>query len=257
MQVVSSNRKTKIYEDLAHLFPLWREACLEEKGRDLKETGFITQVFQAAPRTISSVIDLGGGVGTHSKGLVKGGYAVTLFDQSQNAIAIAKQDNPGLVTVTGSFETISLNSQFDAAICMWSTLTYALDEEGRKNFYQWIKENTGEVVILDQANFHTYPRLFHKVYEAENEEYAIRVIRDWVLDPDNCKHTKFVYELFNKRTKKTEIIEDEETQQYLTIDRLKHYLGKEWDLTYLLGDYDLAKQYEVKDSSRLITVFTK
>ncbi len=260
MQMAKGRRQTKIYEDLARHFPLWREACLAEKGRDLKETEFIKQVFQAVPgtlRPVRSVVDLGGGVGTHSRGLVEAGYDVTLFDQSRPAITIAKQNIPRLATVHGTFETIYLDMGFDAAICMWSTPAYVHSEAGRRHFYRWMREHAQGVIILDQANFHTYPGAFHKIYEAENDEYSIRVTRDWIFGADNCKRTEFVYELLDKRTGKTETIEDQETQQYLTVRQLRHYLGREWSLAHLVGDYDLAERYERDSSSRLITIFTK
>ncbi len=257
MQVAKEKRRTKIYNELARHFPLWREACLEEKGRDLKETLFIKQVFKAAGGNIRSVVDLGGGVGTHSKGLVEAGYDVTLFDQSRIAIAIAQRGTPRLATVQGCFESIYLDTGFDAAVCMWSTLAYVHGEKGRKHFYQWLRDHAKDVIILDQANFHAYPRVFHKVYEAENEGYAIKVTRDWVLDAHGCKRTKFVYELFNKRTGAREVIDDEETQKYIPIERLACYLGRGWDLAHLVGDYDLAERYERERSSRMIAVFTK
>jgi len=112
--------KTKIYEDLADLFSLWRDTTLGQKGHEKKEVDFIEDAFKAHSGEIKSVIDLGGGVGLHAGLLLKHGYDVTLFDQSKKALAIAKKNYPKLKIVQGSFEKINLNKQYDAAVCMWS-----------------------------------------------------------------------------------------------------------------------------------------
>lgn len=247
--------KTKIYEELAHLYPLWRETCLGRSGCDLEETNFITSVFKDTALPIRSIIDLGGGVGTHSKFLVEQGYDVTLFDQSKKALSLAKTNCPNLRVENGSFETINLTDTFDAAICMWSTLSYVLDEVGRDHFYGWMKKHVRHCIILDEANFYAYPDSFHKIYEGENDDYTLTITRDWTLDNNHLKKTIFNYDLFNKHTKTTEKIDDAEAEQYVTVEKLEEYLGDSWKLSYLLGGYDIKKLFDKNESSRIITVF--
>lgn len=98
--------KTEIYENLADLFSLWREAISGQKNHEKQETNFIINVFKKYPNQIKSVIDLGGGVGLHSGQFLKFGYDITLFDQSQKALSIAKKNNPDLKTICGSFEKL-------------------------------------------------------------------------------------------------------------------------------------------------------
>lgn len=246
--------KTKIYENLAELFPLWRETTLGKIGHEKEETNFVVDVFKKHSNQIKTVIDLGGGVGLHSNLLQKAGYDVTLFDQSKKALEIAKRNNPNLKIVHGSFETIDLEQEFDAAICMWSTLTYIFSESGRENFYNWQKTHIKKIVILDEANFYRYDQKFHKIYFGENEKYKLKVIRDWELTDENLKKTKFVYEIFDKKTGKTEIVDDAEDEQYVEIKKLKEYLGSEWDLE-IYGDYNLNSLFDKEKSPRIISVF--
>lgn len=248
--------KTRIYEDLADMFPLWRETTLEKKDHDKTEADFIVNVLSKSKKPIKTIIDLGGGVGTHSKFLSKLGYKVTLFDQSKKALRIAKKSIPGIKIRQGSFENINIKEKFDAAICMWSTLSYVLNKKGQKHFYKWQSEHIKHLIILDEANFYRYANTFHKIYGGENKEYKLRVIRDWALSK-NLKKTKFIYEITNKRTGTIKIVKDSENEQYLTIEEIQDYLGKGWNLQNLLGGYSLRHKFNKKKSKRIIPIFDR
>ncbi len=247
--------KTKIYEDLAKFFLLWRETILGKKGGEKKEVKFITDIFKKYPGKIKTVIDLGGGIGLQGGSLSKLGYDVTNFDRSKKARAIAKKNYPQLKIIKGSFENIKIKKKYDAAICMWSTLSYIFSEKGRINFYNWQKTHIKKLIILDQANFYIYPKKFHKVYFGENERYKMKVIRDFKTGERNIKKTKYIYEIFDKTTNKNKIIRDAEKEDFVAIERLEKYLGPKWKLQYLYGDYDLKHLYDKKKSFRMISVF--
>lgn len=249
--------KTKIYENLADLYSLWRDIISGEKGHEKQEADFIVDVFKRHSDQIRKVIDLGGGIGLHSDLLLRLGYDVTLLDQSKKALTIAKQNHPKLNLICDSFEEIDIKEKYDAAICMWSTAPYICSKEGRKVFYNWLKTHVRKVIILDEANFYTYPQEFHKVYLGEDGENKIKIVRDWIITKENLRKTKYLYEIFNKKSNKTKIIKDAENQQYLSVEILRKYLGSDWKLQYLFGDYSLQSQYNQKKSPRIITVFQK
>lgn len=248
--------KTKIYENLADLFSLWREITLGKIGHEEAETRFIKDIFNKCPGKIKTVIDLGGGVGLHARLLLKAGYEVTLFDQSSKALSIARKNYPKLKIIRGSFETINIKENYDAAICMWSTLSYIFSEKGRVHFYNWQKQHIKKLVILDEANFYRYGRKFHKIYSGENERYKLKVTRDWELTKTYLKKTKFVYEIFDKKTGKIKVVKDAENEQYVAVEDLKKYFGPLWN-PELYGDYDLNMPFKKKESSRIIPVFSK
>ena len=139
---------------------------------------------------------------------------------------------------------------------MWSTLSYIYTEEGRQNFYNWQRDHTNKVIILDEANFYRYPKSFRKEYLGENEKYKMKVTRDWKLN-GNVKDTDFIYELTDKVTGKMETINDAEKEEYVSVEKIQDYLGNEWKLQYLLGDYDLNTPFDKENSSRIISVFFK
>jgi hypothetical protein len=247
---------TKIYEEMSDMFPLWRETTLGKKGHEKRETDFVTEVFERHPSNIKKVIDLGGGVGLHANLLEGKGYQVTVFDKSHKALEIAKTQNSALNTIQGDFETIAVEGEFDAAICMWSTLSYIYSDKGRETFYKWQRDHASKVIILDEANFYRYPETFHKEYTGENDKLSLKVLRDWNLH-ENVKDTEFVYEITDKATGKTETVKDAEREEYVSVEQIQAYLGNEWRLEYLLGDYDVNATFDKEKSPRLIAVFFK
>jgi len=238
------------------LFPLWRETTIGEKKREVVETNFILEVFRKYPGRIKTVIDLGGGVGLHSRVLLKAGYDVTLFDRSVHALAIAKKNFPKLNIIRGSFENIRINKKYDAAICMWSTLSYIYSEKARRHFYNWQKAHVRKAIILDEANFYRYPKKFHKIYQGKSTTHELKVIRDWVMTKLYLKKTKFVYEILDRNSGRDRTIKDAENKQYVPLKKLQKYLGSTWNLKKVYGDYEQNKFYN-RSSSRIIPIFYK
>jgi HAD superfamily hydrolase (TIGR01509 family) len=247
--------KTYIYEGLAGMFGLWRQTTLERKNHEQREAKFIIKILKKYGKNIKTVIDLGGGIGLHANLLKKAGYYVTLFDQSEKALAIAKKNYPGLKIVKGSFENIKIKGEYDAAICMWSTLSYVISGEGRKNFYNWQNSHIKKLIILDEANFYKYPKKFGKLYFSENKDFSMKVVRDWVIAASNTRKTQFTYEIYNKKNGEVKIVDDAEVQQYLPITKQKRYLGATWILNNIYGDYNLKNFYNKKKSPRILSVF--
>jgi hypothetical protein len=248
---------TKIFESHAHLYQLWRDTCLGVKGSEEKEANFILDLFKSLGKPPKSIIDLGGGIGAHSKILSSKGFDVTLLDQSEKALQIVRDSYPAIKAIHSSFEGINLEENYDAGICMWSTLSYILDKNHQRNFYAQLNTHINNVIVLDQANFYRYSQSFSKTYEGEDEKYKMKILRNWNLNESNLKTTTYTYELFNKGTGKTEIIDDGESEQYLTVEELQNYLGNDWKLTHTFGDYSVDSVYEKGASLRLITVFER
>jgi SAM-dependent methyltransferase len=245
---------TKIYEEMSSMFPLWRETTLGKNDHEKREVNFVTEVFGKYHGEIKKVIDLGSGVGLHADLLAQKGYELTAFDKSEKALEIAKEKNPQVQTVQGDFETIDITEEYDAAICMWSTLSYIYSNKSREKFYTWQRDHARKIIILDEANFYRYPASFHKVYEGENNEQKLKVVRDWQLH-GTVKDTQFIYEITDKATGKTETVNDAEREEYVPVEQIQKYLGNEWKLQYLLGDYDLGAAFDKENSSRIIAVF--
>jgi hypothetical protein len=247
--------ETKIYDDLAEFYPLWRDACLHKKASEAEEVKFLLDVF-ASSSGIESVIDLGGGTGVHAIPLAKHGFDMTILDKSANALAIARRHCSNVKTVCKPFETISIKRMFDASICMLSSLTYVLDESGRKHFLSWVANHTKDLIVLDQGNFYRYPKAYNDRLQSEDKYFSLRVARDWYMEGSR-KHTSFLYEFADKFSDASKVISDEQIQQYVKVEELVKYLGQEWRLVALLGSYDLKQIFEEHSSTRMICVFKR
>jgi hypothetical protein len=268
--------EARIYDDLAEFYPLWREVCTGKKANESDELRFIADVF-ASSSSIKSVIDLGGGVGVHAIGLARHGFDVTLLDKSAGAISIAKRNHPALKVSLTSFESIDLPQSFDAAICMLSSLTFIMEESGQKHFYGWLKEHVHDLIILDQSNFKRFcdnpddlgnsNKKIHarKSYsskshserlEGEDKHFHLKIARDWFIE-NNLKQTSFLYEFVDKDSGASKVIPDGQMQRYVPIEQLVSFLGKDWRLIALLGDYSLKSMFDEHNSPRMISVFKR
>lgn len=248
---------TKIFESHAYLYKLWRDTCLGIKGSEEREFNFLLDVLKSSNKKTETIIDLGGGIGTHSKLLSAHGFYVTLLDQSESALKIVEETYPNIKTIYSSFENIDLNRNYDVGVCMWSTLSYILDTDKQQRFYTQLSTHIDNVIVLDQANFYRYSQSFSKVYEGEDDTHKMKITRNWNLNENNLKTTTYVYEVLNKETGQTEVIDDGESEQYLTVEQLGQYLGPEWKLKNTFGDYDIHSVYDKATSLRLITVFER
>ncbi len=253
-------KKTLMYERLTGLYPFFRESMEEGKGSEQRELRFILDMVKRSERPIKTIIDLGGGIGTHAHELQKKGYTVAVFDQSKKVLAEARKKSSKLRTIHGTFETISLNETFDVAMCLWSTFPYILIEKGRKHFFNWLKNHVRHLIILDEANFYRYLKMkeFHKIYEpVEDGKYKFVLTRDWIINKDKLRKTSYVYTITNKRTGDMKLIQDEEVQQYLSANEIQTHLGKQWNAWGLFGDFKQTSTFDKQSSPRLISVFER
>ncbi len=247
--------ETRIFDELADYYSLWRDTCLGQSGSEKREADFLHLLFQEYGM-INTVMDLGGGIGLHDEHLHHLGYNVTVFDRSRRALELARKRCQELFTMEGSFEEIKVDQTYDASICMWSTLSYVHTEEGRQNFYEWISSHTQKLIVLDQPNYEQYPPIFEKIYVGENDDYHMNVKRRWsMIGP--VKNTQYVYQITKKPSGTMRVLDDEETQKYVPVSQLESYLGKKWKLSCLLGTYDRGDNYNREQSERMIAVFSR
>ncbi len=245
----------RIHDDLAEFYTLWRDACLGKKASESEEVKFLLDIFASSSK-IKTIIDLGGSAGIHAIPLVKHGFDVTLLDKSKIALNIAKRSCSQLKLVNESFEAINLNQNFDSSICMMSSHTYLLDNIDRELFYDWVKKYTNDLVVFDQLNIHRLPKSYSDNCQAEDRHFLFNVLREWHFEED-LLHTSFVYEFIDKASEATKIINDAQVQRFLSIEELIKYMGKQWRVVALLGDFNLKQAFDQENSPRMIAVFKR
>jgi Methyltransferase domain len=245
----------RIHTDLAEFYCLWRDACLGKWSSEIEEVKFLLELF-AGSQKVKSIVDLGGGVGLHTIPLSGHGFDVTLFDNSEFALAIAKRHVPGLQVVNSSFENIDLQQTFDAAICMFSSINYLLDEPERQHFFHWLRRHVGNLVVIDQINARRLPRVYSDSCRSEDKHFRLNILREWHFEED-VMHTSFIYEFVDKESEATKIVNDEQKQKFLTEQELINYMGKQWRMVALLGEFDPHMSFDADKSPRMISIFKR
>jgi hypothetical protein len=245
----------RIHGDLAQFYSLWRDACLGKKASEVDEVKFLLDVFAGSSK-VRSIVDLGGGVGLHAIALAKHGFDVTLLDKSDSALAIARSSCSTLKTINCPFEKIISTEHFDASVCMQSSMSYLLDEDGRGSFYHWLRTHTKDLIVIDQINSHRLPRLHSDNCQAEDKHFRLNILREWHFEED-IMHTSFVYEFVDKASEATKIINDGQMQKFLSVEELMKYMGKQWRVIALLGDCDLKQAFDKETSPRMIAIFKR
>jgi ubiquinone/menaquinone biosynthesis C-methylase UbiE len=244
--------KNLIYTQYAHLYSLWRKALFDGDEQPILQQTELLQTLLGAT-TCQTVIDLGGGIGTHAIPLFEQGYQVTVLDISPKALQLLKEQVPALPTIQGDFSQIQVNHSFDAAICFWSTINYLLTPEAQKHFFRWLTTHVRKCVIIDQANFLRYPKTYSAQYQAEDASGRINVQRHWEIEKQFRK-THYTYH-FTDLQGNIQVIEDSEEQYFFTLQEMQELMGKAWQLKHVLGEYSLDAPFVESQSKRLITIF--
>ncbi len=108
----------KLYTDLAEYF----DSIVSSTADTVAEVDFLEELLKKY--AAKSVLDVACGTGRHSINLARKGFNVVGVDYSANLISIARSKAEGLNVDfdVQDVSTLSSDTKFDAAICMWSTL---------------------------------------------------------------------------------------------------------------------------------------
>ncbi|WP_027003103.1 class I SAM-dependent methyltransferase [Hugenholtzia roseola] len=248
-------KKNLIYTDRADLYALWRKALFQDSPHiPDKQVQFLKELL-GEPQEVGSLIDLGGGVGMQALPLWAAGYQVTVLDISTKALQILKQKAPDLPTIEADFGQMQLETDYQVAICLWSTVNYLLTKERQQHFFEWLKARSQKMIVIDQANFLRYSKTQTATYQAEDSSGKIKIERQWRLE-NQMRHTQYSY-FFTNPEGETQRLQDSERQYFFTVEEMKKWIGEPWKCTHLLGEYDLNAPFEPQTSTRLITIFEK
>jgi len=100
----------RLYTDLADWWPL-----ISPPEEYAEEAAHLAAVFAAATPVVREVLDLGSG-GGHVAAHLKGRFALTLVDASEEMLSVSRSLNPECAHVRGDMRTIRLGRMFDAVL---------------------------------------------------------------------------------------------------------------------------------------------
>jgi SAM-dependent methyltransferase len=93
------------------------------------EAPVIAGLIRESAPAAKTVLDVACGTGRHAEELTKLGFAVDGIDLEQQFIDIAAQRNPSGRFVVADMATFELGRQYDAVLCMFSSIGYVLTVE--------------------------------------------------------------------------------------------------------------------------------
>ncbi|MBT5346947.1 class I SAM-dependent methyltransferase [bacterium] len=247
----------EIYKN-PELFNLWRE---NHEKKSNEEVQFLKSILN---NNIDSLLDIGGADGVHTIPLSKEMKKVefTIYDGSEELIRNAKkkiseQNISNVKTQVGYFENIPqvlADKSFDAAISMWTTITYVNDLKKRKELYKWLSENIEKTIIIDQSNFYNYPESDLSKSVEIFKNYEIRTTRQYTMYENYLRTGSYTFNFKNLNTDEEHKIYDPEIVQFIEPKEIDKLLGSKWKRTNTFGSYDQKDIFDKKNSKRLITI---
>jgi len=240
------------------LFHLWRDS---HNKQSIEEVKLLRSILT---NQISTLVDIGGADGVHTIPLSRElrETELTIFDGSKDLLNNAKSkiqtyNINNVTTQQGYFEDIPevlRNKQFDAAISMWTTITYVTDIEKRRELYKWLSENIHKTIIIDQSNFYTY-KAQDKTSETNIlQGYEINTTREYQMNESYLRTGSYTFTFTNLKTQEETQIYDPEEVQFIEPNEIDELLSSDWVRTRTLGKYDINTTFDKDHSKRLITI---
>ncbi len=198
------------------------------------ETSFIESAFrQHSARPVRSVLDLGCGTGGHAIQLGDRGYAVVGIDASEQMINVARSKAEGKADVAFHvmvMRNLQLESQFDAAICMFAALGYLTETEDVLGALTSIRRHLREdgLLILDVWNGSAVLRLLpeNRLKVVENADVRLlRFVRP-VLDAFHHVCHDHYRLMVMQGDRLVREVNEVHTMRFFFPQELIHYLGE-------------------------------
>lgn len=120
----------KLYSELAEYY-----FSIEANHREIdNDINFVRSYLHGLDRP--SIIDLGCGTGEHLNALKKFGVRCVGIDSSREMLDIATKRYPsGIEFITKNFTGFDYYNEFDAALCLFGSMVYLLNDKDVDNFF--------------------------------------------------------------------------------------------------------------------------
>ena len=187
--------------DLAHPYETFAHAYDQMMGNVdyVRWANYIDAIFRqwkVLPRTI---LDLACGTGTLTTLLARHNYEMWGLDRAEGMLAVARrkahQEGLDIQFKQGDMIDFNLNRRFDAVLCTYDSINYALDEEQLFNVCKCVAEHLepSGLFIFDITTERNITRHFHSQTFAENKETYSYIWKNLYSYRDKICHTTLTF----------------------------------------------------------------
>lgn len=137
---------------------------------------YIDTIFKQREFLPRKILDLACGTGTLTTLLARHNYEMWGMDRAEGMLTVARrkaeQEGLHIQFRQGDMLDFNLNRRFDAVLCTYDSINYALDEEELSNVFKCVSEHLvpSGLFIFDITTERNIARHFHSKTFAENKE---------------------------------------------------------------------------------------
>lgn len=210
-----------------------------------KEVDYIDELIKSNGKNIKSILDLGCGSGIHAEMLYDKGYDILGVDLSQEMLIearkSAKKSNKKIEYKCQNITELSINNKYDAVTSLFHVVSYLNSNEDLIKTFKNINNhlNKGGLFIFD---FWYGPGVLSdkpvtKIKRVEDEMInCVRLTESVLYSELNCVDVNFELFINDKKTHKTEIINE--------THRMRYFFDKELELISHLFGFKVKKKYK-------------
>lgn len=164
------------------------------------------KMYRCEPRRI---LDLACGTGSLTLLLASKGYEVTGIDKAQGMLKVAREkadsENQKISLHQGDMISFQLDQQFDAILCTYDSINYAIDEDELSRMFETVSKHLtiDGLFIFDVTTERNIVEHFHnKTFSENHQDYSYIWKNNYLYNTKMCRTflTFFIRdgELFNR-----------------------------------------------------------
>ncbi|MDE0301243.1 MAG: class I SAM-dependent methyltransferase [Candidatus Poribacteria bacterium] len=202
---------------------------------------YIDAIFRKCAFLPRKILDLACGTGALTTLLARQNYEMWGIDRAEGMLAIARrkaeQQELKIQFRRGDMLGFNLRQRFDAVVCTYDSINYALSEEQLLNVFTCVSDHLkpSGLFIFDVTTERNITQHFHSQTFAENKENYSYIWKNMYSYRDKMCHTTLTF--FIREGEFFRRFEEVHVQKMFEVNTVKKILG---DSGYkMLGAYDM------------------
>ena len=202
---------------------------------------YIDAIFRQCKFLPRTILDLACGTGALTTLLAKHNYEMWGMDRAEGMLTVARrkarQEGLHIQFRQGDMIDFNLNRRFDAVLCTYDSINYALNEEELFNVFKCVEEHleASGLFIFDVTTERNITKHFHSQTFAENKKNYSYIWKNIYSYRDKICHTALTFFIREGGTfRRFEEVHVQKMYEVGTVKKILHDSGYK-----VLGAYDM------------------